>query len=335
MEEIKIRFERYLRSMERTFPGFAMINHSSIEQYLEGNSNSTYCMANLGDIEIVQNENPNIRMNSYGTYMGILVDFHTELGLGSIYHVSSKISNVQVMGRILHPHTGNNGREMYSSFCTSGSELSSYRQSIYDNEIKGFVNDGKETSDERLDMLNMTLVVHLAAIARTESISGGPHKKMQENIYNTVSDRSYITETYANTVSKNLHKSDIDIPFQFIPRFGYKAIDNSQFDDLLIDLANKNIPELEEYTVEQGSDNQELYKLKRSRWLSTEEEVKSRMREFNFSKYYRMNGDLILREIIVEDYPDYPDIENKTFTQFNNLKNRLITKINNNENVEF
>ena len=322
MKEKKIE---YLQMMLDLFPDSGFENYASIEE-IEQDENIDFdnhmfrVLYKLGDVEVVQNENTNIRTMCHGLIMGFYIRFHGDSVSINVIGGRYKISNLHVRAKYFHSHLTRYFTEKTCNFCISRSNLEGYLQARYQSEIGKFIT-GVPVD---VNILNQSLKSYLLQISKIESSAGVPYMHIEKLTNDENASKSF-SEFENNKIIEWLANEDCTLNWKFRSRVGFQLQNDTTLDGVLGTMANKLSQESPDHSYLRKADalGNPISVISEDRWLSTEEAVKEYAEVHSISMEYKFKGEFYPREIIMLPYEQQP-IESYVFADSNVAENITI-----------
>lgn len=289
------------------FPDSGFEKYASIEDIEDEKLTSEFAifkiLYKLGDVEVIQNENPNIRTMCHGLIMGFKIIFDGRFFRISVIGNRYKISNVHVRGRYFHSHLERNYDSSSTGFCINKSNLEGYLSARYISEIKRFI----EGEDVDVNMLNQSLKSYLIQISKLESKTGVPYNYI-EKLTNDENSSTSFSELSCNDIIDMLANEECTLNWKFKPRVGFQLQNDTTLNSVLSTMAN-NLGEVSpDHSWLRKADalGRPITVISPDRWLTTEESVIDYARGNNMNMRYKFKGEYHNREIIILPYEQQP-----------------------------
>ena len=322
----------YLQMMLDLFPDSGFENYATIEDIEDEKLTSEYAMFRilykLGNVEVVQNEDPNIRTMCHGLMMGFKIIFDGSFFRISVIGNRYKVSNVHVRGNYFHSHLERHYDSGSTGFCINKSNLEGYLSARYITEIKRFI----QGEDVDVNMLNQSLKSYLIQISKLESRVGVPYKYI-EHLTNDQNSINSFSNSSCNDIIKMLANEECVFNWKFKPRVGFQLQNDTTLDNVLSTMSNKLGETNPDHSWLRKADalGKPINVISPSRWLTTEENVIDYVRANNISMRYQFKGEYNNREIIILPYEQQPvvsyvfadpEVGEKITTIINNKMNK-------------
>lgn len=289
----------------------------------------------VGDLTITQNENKKISTTLRGaipTY-NFLIDISQLRIIGFNFSLQNERASVtHLMKDYRHSHMSNGwnnilNHDSLSSFCTAGSNLSGYVDSVFYREVNKWLNNEPLQQGITISSLMMSLITLTMNILTVESIAGKPYKKMAYLLSGSSITHSDNIDNWAvEKICKKLASMEnLRLDFKYEPRKDWVLLENQRFENILQELCMilKDDQELSKYVSIANEEGKPVFF---HQDFETIEEVETYMEEKNKFVRYIWENKVCDGEIVFEEEPDKEDM---IFTFVcKDTRERIVEKIN-------